>query len=236
MTEEELLGAFEALLRTQPERAVLRHGSPETLDWFGRAVALISQWSLVHGEVASGLVDRFHGPMPMDGQHAYTQLMVLINRAIHDLRMKTVGPVNAALGAGQVFHYFDAVRQVIAAATADVLFVDQYLDAEFVGRYLPLIRPGVAIRLLTGDRVRYLDALRPAVQLFNRQHGANAVIRSAAGFHDRYVFIDGAAAYQSGASFKDGAVNAPTTLTQITDAFAAVRDTYERIWASAQQV
>jgi len=56
-------------------------------------------------------------------------------------------------------------------------------------------------------------------------------VRSAGGFHDRYVFVDGAACYHSGASFKDGAVKAPTTLTQITDAFSAVLKTYEDVWA-----
>ena len=43
----------------------------------------------------------------------------------------------------------------------------------------------------------------------------------AAQFHDPSLFIDGSSCYQSGASFKDGAKNAPTTLTQITDAFQA---------------
>lgn len=40
----------------------------------------------------------------------------------------------------------------------------------------------------------------------------------AAQLGDRYVFVDGKACYQSGASFKDGAKLTPTTLTQITDA------------------
>lgn len=50
--------------------------------------------------------------------------------------------------------------------------------------------------------------------------------------HDRYVFVDRTACYQSGASFKDGAKKSPTTLTQITDAFAAVQQTYEALWAA----
>jgi len=39
--------------------------------------------------------------------------------------------------------------------------------------------------------------------------------------------------YQSGASFKDGAKKAPTTLTQITDAFSAVSATYEQRWSTS---
>ena len=37
----------------------------------------------------------------------------------------------------------------------------------------------------------------------------------------------------SGASFKDGAKNAPAVLAQITDAFQAMRDTYERQWSES---
>jgi hypothetical protein len=58
-------------------------------------------------------------------------------------------------------------------------------------------------------------------------------MRSAPGFHDRYVIVDGAACYQSGASFKDGAKAAPITLTQITDAFPAVLQTYQDLWTRA---
>lgn len=47
-------------------------------------------------------------------------------------------------------------------------------------------------------------------------------------------FVDRTACYQSGASFKDGAKRAPTTLTQITDAFEAVWNTYEKAWAAAK--
>jgi hypothetical protein len=59
-------------------------------------------------------------------------------------------------------------------------------------------------------------------------------IRSATGLHDRYVFIGKASCFQSGASFKDGAKQAPTTLTQITDAFNAIWETYEEVWKAAK--
>ena len=46
--------------------------------------------------------------------------------------------------------------------------------------------------------------------------------------------VDGTSCFQSGASFKDGGRSAPTTITQITDAFAAVRQTYEDLWKNAK--
>ena len=59
-------------------------------------------------------------------------------------------------------------------------------------------------------------------------------VRSAPNFHDRYLIVDRTACYHSGASFKDGAKSAPTTLTRITDAFAAILATYEGLWAGAK--
>jgi hypothetical protein len=48
--------------------------------------------------------------------------------------------------------------------------------------------------------------------------------------------VDGLSCFQSGASFKDGAKKAPTTLTQITDAFTAVLETYEQLWTKSEVV
>lgn len=112
----------------------------------------------------------------------------------------------------------------------DLLFVDPYLDADFVSRYLPHVAAGVAIRLLAREK---LATLLPAVDAFVKQTGRKIEVRSAQGFHDRYLIVDGASCYQSGASFKDGAKSAPTTVTQIIDAFAAVAKTYEDLWKTA---
>jgi hypothetical protein len=72
------------------------------------------------------------------------------------------------------------------------------------------------------------------VDLFVKQNGATIHVRSAPNLHDRYFFVDGASCYQSGASFKDGAKSAPTTLTQIVDAFTAMLKTYEDLWSNAR--
>ena len=154
----------------------------------------------------------------------------MLHQAGHELRFKTVGPLTVAVAQGDVFDYFDQVRKVIESAKIDLLFVDPYLDAEFVSRYLPHITQGVSVRLLGRER---MTTLAPAVELLRQQTGLAIEVRSATGFHDRYVFVDRQSCYQSGASFKDGAKKAPTTLTQIQDAFAGVSSTYEQLWASA---
>ena len=114
-----------------------------------------------------------------------------------------------------------------------MLFIDPYLHAEFVSRYLPHVAVGVTVRLLARER---LAELLPAVTLFRQQKQTPIEVRAAQGFHDRYVFVDGIACFQSGASFKDGAKKAPTTLTQIVDAFSVVHQIYEKAWSSALSV
>jgi hypothetical protein len=147
--------------------------------------------------------------------------------------MNTVGPLTVAVAAGSVFDYFDEVRKKIESAKADLLFVDPYLDADFVSSYLPHVTAGVAVRLLARKNIAKLV---PAASLLATQQNFPLQIRTATDFHDRYVFVDGVECYQSGASFKDGAKKAPTTLTQITDAFPSMRQTYEDIWAAASVV
>jgi hypothetical protein len=134
------------------------------------------------------------------------------------------------VGKGEVFQYFDELRQAIELARKYILFVDPYMDAEFVAKYIPLVAKGASIRLLGA---KMMASLVPAVQLIVQQEGLNVSVKSSSGLHDRYVFVDGLACYQSGASFKDGAKKAATTLTQITDAFPAVLQTYESIWTTA---
>jgi hypothetical protein len=154
-------------------------------------------------------------------------ILVQLHQAQSDLRLRTTGPLSVGIDSGRVFDYFDEVRKLIESAKTDLLFVDPYLDAEFVSRYLPHVPDGTVIRLLARERI---TSLRSAVAAFSAQANVAVQVRNAPSFHDRYVFVDGIACYQSGASFKDGARKTPTTLTQITDAFAVVRSTYESLW------
>jgi hypothetical protein len=133
-----------------------------------------------------------------------------------------------------VFEYFDGVRKIIELANVDLLFVDPYLDAEFVSAYLPHAHQGGSIRLLTSDRK--LSTLVPAVERFAQQENRSVAIRQRNDIHDRYALVDRKECYQSGASFKDGAKNAPTTLMQVVDAFAAVHQAYEALWDGARVV
>jgi hypothetical protein len=231
MTKEQLLAEVDDLLRTMPPREGIGNPTHDNLAWLGRLSAVIEKWSIAKTITLYEPLQRVQSQNTYSVGEGYKGIVVLLHQAQHDLRMETSGPTNVAVSKGSVFEYFDEVRKVIEGAKQDVLFVDPYLDAEFVSRYLPHIAPGVTIRLLAREK---LATLLPGVGAFAQQHNAAVAVRSAPNFHDRYVFIDGVCCYQSGASFKDGAKSAPTTLTQITDAFAAVSRTYEDIWQGAK--
>ena len=107
-----------------------------------------------------------------------------------------LGRGSVVVAEGRVFEYFDELRKVIETARTDVFFVDPYLDADFVSRYLPYVAEGVSIRLLGGPKKR--ATLLPAVDSFAQQSARPVSVRVSDRLHDRYLFIDGAACYLSG--------------------------------------
>jgi len=213
------------VLRTMPPRASICHETPENFAWSGRVSAVIENWDKTKAIILlPGHMDQFLGIDARGAAEGFRKLMTLLHQARHDLRMETLGPVNVAIPHRMTFEYFDEIRKAIEIAKQDVLFVDPYLDAEFVSRYFGHVAAGTTTRLHAREK---LPSLLPAVDAYVQQFKAKVEVRSAPNFHDRYIFVDGVVCYQSGASFKDGAKWAPTTLTQITDAFAAVSQTYE---------
>jgi hypothetical protein len=232
LSKEQLFVEIEDIIRTMPPRAMIRHETEENVAWFGRASNAIEKWNPLKAPLVKEYLDLFFSNRHVgETRFGFTKLLTLLHQAQSDLQLETMGPANVAIRHLKVFEYFDEIRKIIELARADLLFVDPYLDAEFVSRYLPNITTGVTIRLLAREK---LTTLLPAVAAFAQQTGANVEVRAASNFHDRYVFVDSMSCYQSGASFKDGAKSAPTTVTQITDAFAAILKTYEDIWSQAQ--
>lgn len=225
INDESLLAEIEEVIRAMPPRQKMRYDDDETLAWCGRVRAVFNNLDPVHQFPMTTALDRLRGNT---GDEAKVRELILTAR--HDLRMRTVGPLSIAVDAGSVFNYFDGLAKIIQEAKSDILFVDPYLDKDFVGRYLPQVSPSAQVRLLGSKDI---PALVPAVQLFGQQHSLGVEVRSSAGLHDRYVFIDGSSCYQSGASFKDGGKKS-TTLTQIVDAFPAVKSTYEAMWQAGK--
>ena len=228
---EQLLFEVEEVLRAMPDPQSLGNDSIEVLSWLGRAGAALEAWDQVKGAMFAITLQGLSSRLERDFNPAKRKVLVLLHQARSDLRLRTVGPLAVAVPKGAVFEYFDEVRRVVQEAKSDILFCDPYLDAEFVSRYLPHVTPNVRVRLLGRER---MPSLVSAASLFSAQHRLHIEVRSASGFHDRYLFTDGRCGYHSGASFKDGGRIAPTSFIQVTDAFAPLCSTYEELWANAK--
>ena len=227
----QLLAELEDVLRTMPPAHTFGNDTPDHFAWLGRALAVMNAWNPIKATLQFELhIAKMNSMMALDVEAGVKGVLTMLNQARHDLRMQTVGPLSVSVESGAVFDYFDEIRKAIETAKTDVFFVDPYLEAEFVSRYLPHVAQGVMVRLLARER---MPSLLSAVSLLRQQSGGVIEVRSATGFHDRYVIVDHSTCYHSGASFKDGAKKAPTTLTQIVDAFPAVLSTYEALWAGA---
>ena len=256
MNDEHLLAEVENLLRTSPPQSAFKEReNDEALSWLGRTEAVLRKWNSIqsiavrqHISALQDAPNEYLASFPTETRNqmilahnildrsgpAYRGIRTLLFQAQHDLRMKTVGPLSVAISGGKPFDYFDEIRKIIEMARNDLLFVDPYLDAEFVSRYLPQVNEGVTVRLLASKNI---SSLVSVVEIFVKQSGLRVELRSASSdLHDRYVFVDEERCYQSGASFKDGAKKSQTTLTQITDAFETMLQTYQRMWGNAKVV
>jgi hypothetical protein len=225
MTNHELLAQVDEILRIRPSQEAFG-GDAVPLEWIGRAVAAIQRWNIVYLPASNGASTDLRSLRIDKIAEGYAQMIVLLHQARSDLQMQ-VGQFSVMVEQGQVFEYFDEIRKRIETARSEVFFVDAYLDADFVKQYLPYVSAGATIRLLGGPKK--ISTLLPAVDAFVQQSHRPIQVRTS-NHHDRFLFVDRTACYLSGASFKDGARHAPTVLTQITDAFQAMWDTYEGMW------
>ena len=219
-----------------PDADKLHWDNMEVLAWLGRAGAAIENWSVVKTvEWNSAVIALRRGRVFEDGK---ARLMILLHQARNDLRMKTIGPINLAIGQGHVFDYMDTMRKIIGEARTDLLFVDRYLNGDFVSRFLPFVADGVFVRLLTRRDARNEKSLLTLISMasaFRTQHRTRVEIRSHSGHHQRYVFLDGSSGYESGSSFKDGPLTAGATILQQTgDVLANLVSTHETLWQTAK--
>jgi hypothetical protein len=229
----QLLAALDELMRLMPTDEPPWPPKAEFHAWIGDARALIGNWDSSQDVGFGALCDRlFERSRDAAGSrfqalNARAQIMNLIQTARSELRFITGGRVSAAFDAGQQFDFYDELRKVIETAQQDVFFVDRWMGAEFVTQYLPHVRPNVAVRLLTREK---LAPLLASANAFSAQHGTKIEVRTSESFHGRFLCIDRSRCFIVDASFKDAAHKAPAALIELTDISSAAMAQYEGIW------
>lgn len=230
LSDPQLLGEVTELIRTAPPANIHHASTPESMEWQGRAAAILRRMSIAEGIKVNIELSKMRNAMARIAYEGHAEVMAMLHAARYELMLRTGGPQTVAVSAGSPHDYFDALRRVIEEARADLLFVDCYMGAEFISKYMGHIAVGTSVRLLTRER---LSSLVPAALAFTEQYGLGIAVRSIDEIHDRYVFVDRRTGYVSGASFKDGGRVSPTALTQIVDTFAQALATYEEMWGRA---
>lgn len=232
MDASDIVTEIEDLIRTMPDR-LYTWGTPAAIDWLGRARSVLSLRQVGLNIEATIAVEQALDRYTAVSDKGKDKVLLLLQQARHRFRLESVGPMSLAVSKGMVFDYFDHLRRVIEEAKTDIFFVDPYLDADFVSKYLPFVQPSVNVRLLARERIK---TLLPSVQAFRDQHNVQCEVRHGSGFHDRFVFVDGVRGLQSGASFKDGGIKTPTVLLELSDTLLQVLATYDALWAASAVV
>lgn len=132
MTDEELLAEIEDLIRNIPNP---QFSSDTDVIWAGQAKAVLNSWDSIRSALFRSNIDSAVNLSLGPRQTGLRKTAVALNEVRYELRMKTLGPVNVAVGTGMVFDYFDTLRKTIELAASDILFIDPYLEAEFASKY-----------------------------------------------------------------------------------------------------
>lgn len=229
ISPQQLAAEFDNIIRSMPDRKTFRHDLPENHEWLGQAAALVMMADTVRGLFFRQQIDRLHS-FGGDPAAAVQSIIITLQQCRSEWRLKSGGPLTIAFESGKQFDYFDEIRKILEGATSDVFVVDPYAGAEFIGRYLPHVKKGVAVRMLVENQI---TQVKSATEMFTAQYGTAIEVRKSKNMHDRFIFIDRRECYTSGATFKDGAVKSATLITQITDAFSPMLKIYEDTWVAA---
>jgi hypothetical protein len=236
----ELLYHLDELVRTMPPGEELRNATPEHLDWIGRARALISAWEPTRSAEFVRNTEAIYARAPnayqarQDSLACLARMLATIQEARSTLRIIYGARVSQSFASGQPFDVYDELRRQIETAQIDTFFVDRYMGADFVSRYLPSVRAGVSVRLLTRDLIPQLVA---AVEAFVQQHHATVSIRTSQSIHGRFLSLDrGTRSFLIDASFKDAGAASPVALIELTDTAATSLAQYEALWQAGTVV
>ena len=235
MEDKEWLAEIDRAIAAMPPITQFDQWDGSVDVWLGRVVAVLERFLTPSGAAELNVFCKAIEA----GSWATVDRMTALRgtlRLLHTIRtkllMRTGGTGTVAIDQGMYFKYFDALREVVQTATSDIFFIDPYLDEEILSKFCVFARPEVSVRLL-GER--YASRLQPAAESFNKERGGTS-LRKTDKVHDRYLFVDKAKCYLSGASFKDGPKYAPSIVTEIVDGAAGLLALYETIWDKADRL
>ena len=212
--------------------------TPQVLLWLGRAQHVVNQVDPQDGRLFKVEADNL-GINTLRPQNAHS-IASRVYRALAYVEALIPAPSQGAfIPVGADFAVLQAVAKALEAATRQVMFVDPYLDHTVMTDFAPTVPSGVSIRLLTDSQYpRWMAALKPAVERWNSQFGADrraeALATHPRALHDRLMVVDGQTVYTLTQSIKDFAARSPGTLVRLNQELATLKvAAYEELWNSS---
>ncbi len=240
-TQLRCMGELESLLANMPSAQDIVSTTDEAVSWNVNLEKTLNEaGSRSLAGFWSEIIDTARNPILRDEQKRRSNIQLwhsdfrsAIHRAVEELKYDCRDHGSVVVAAGASFDYFDEIRQRMQHATSDIFFVDPYLDADFIKHYMPFVGQSVTARLLTSGKQASKEAAA-AASAFVAQEGISIEVKQSNNtLHDRWLIVDQSKCYQSGASFKDGAVRSNTTITESIDLAPAMIAHYESEWQQA---
>jgi hypothetical protein len=232
MDKAVLLAQLQSLLETAPDFVSYSPSSKEHNVWLAKGHALVSRWKSFEAISFASASDTLHLSTFRDGSVA--KIFGLIHRAIADLELDAPLLDGQAFAPGEPYNFFKALSAAVGSATKSILIIDAYLDEQIFDSYISGLPTGVSVQLLTGTKHGVPAKLKPAVAIYNQQHGAVANVKISDEIHDRVLFIDNLSCWVMGQSIKDAAKAKPTYLLPLPADIATLKlSHYELIWNNA---
>jgi hypothetical protein len=233
MDKAVLLAQLQSLLETAPDFSAYSPSSREHNVWLAKGHALIkrshSSLSMEVIEFASAS-DNLH----FNRDRQIAKIFNLIHRAIADLELDTPQLAGQVFAPGEPYDFFKALSAAVGSATKSIFIIDAYLDEQIFDSYISGLPTGVSVQLLTGTKHGVPAKLKPAVAMYNQQHGNVANVKISDEIHDRVLFIDNLSCWVMGQSIKDAAKAKPTYLLPLPTDIATLKlSHYELIWNNA---
>ena len=232
MDKAVLLAQLQSLLETTPDFVSYSPSSKEHNTWLAKGHALVSRWKSIEAISFASASDTLHLSTFRDGSVA--KILGLIHRGIADLELDTPQLSGQAFAPGEVYDFFKALSAAVGSATKSIFIIDAYLDEQIFDSYISGLPTDVSVQLLTGTKHGVPTKLKPAVAMYNQQHGAVANVKVSDEIHDRVLFIDNLSCWVMGQSIKDAAKAKPTYLLPLSADIATLKlSHYELIWNNA---
>ena len=99
---------------------------------------------------------------------------------------------------GQIYDAFSLITSIIQKAQKEIILIDGYVDIDTLN-ILAKKNAGVDVKIYTYASARLTNT---DIANFNSQY-PNLTVKKTQVFHDRFIILDGKAAYHVGASLKD---------------------------------